>query len=286
MKKQVFRSYGIITLGSVIFALAFNWFFAVNQVAMGGVTGLAQIINLLVPQMSVGLLAFLLNVPLFLAGWKFIGFHLLASSLFSMAVSSFAIDAIAAFHTFAPMDPMLACLCGGALMGFGLGLVFSQGATTGGTDIVARLLKLKFPWLPMGKLVLVPDGVVLTLAALAFGGVEAALYGAVAIFVSGRVMDTVLYGLDTSKVAYIISDRWQQVADALLREQQRGVTILRGQGAWTGDDKQVLLVAFKQKEIMQIKQAVHELDPRAFMIVCDAHDVLGEGFGDYQKEDI
>lgn len=286
MKKQVFRSYGIITLGSVIFALAFNWFFAVNQVAMGGVTGLAQIINLLVPQMSVGLLAFLLNVPLFLAGWKFIGFHLLASSLFSMAVSSFAIDAIAALHTFAPMDPMLACLCGGALMGFGLGLVFSQGATTGGTDIVARLLKLKFPWLPMGKLVLVPDGVVLTLAALAFGGVEAALYGAVAIFVSGRVMDTVLYGLDTSKVAYIISDRWQQVADALLREQQRGVTILRGQGAWTGDDKQVLLVAFKQKEIMQIKQAVHELDPRAFMIVCDAHDVLGEGFGDYQKEDI
>ena len=286
MKKQVFRSYGIITLGSVIFALAFNWFFAVNQVAMGGVTGLAQIINLLLPQMSVGLLAFLLNVPLFLAGWKFIGFHLLASSLFSMAVSSFAIDAIAALHTFAPMDPMLACLCGGALMGFGLGLVFSQGATTGGTDIVARLLKLKFPWLPMGKLVLVPDGVVLTLAALAFGGVEAALYGAVAIFVSGRVMDTVLYGLDTSKVAYIISDRWQQVADALLREQQRGVTILRGQGAWTGDDKQVLLVAFKQKEIMQIKQAVHELDPRAFMIVCDAHDVLGEGFGDYQKENI
>ena len=225
-------------------------------------------------------------MPLFLAGWKFIGFHLLASSLFSMAVSSFAIDAIAALHTFAPMDPMLACLCGGALMGFGLGLVFSQGATTGGTDIVARLLKLKFPWLPMGKLVLVPDGVVLTLAALAFGGVETALYGAVAIFVSGRVMDTVLYGLDTSKVAYIISDRWQQVADALLREQQRGVTILRGQGAWTGDDKQVLLVAFKQKEIMQIKQAVHELDPRAFMIVCDAHDVLGEGFGDYQKEDI
>ena len=286
MKKQVFRSYGIITLGSVIFALAFNWFFAVNQVAMGGVTGLAQIINLLVPQMSVGLLAFLLNVPLFLAGWKFIGFHLLASSLFSMAVSSFAIDAIAALHTFAPMDPMLACLCGGALMGFGLGLVFSQGATTGGTDIVARLLKLKFPWLPMGKLVLVPDGVVLTLAALAFGGVEAALYGAVAIFVSGRVMDTVLYGLDTSKVAYIISDRWQQVADALLREQQRGVTILRGQGAWTGAEKQVLMVAFKQKGIVEIKRTVHELDPQAFMIVCDAHDVLGEGFGDYQQEEI
>ena len=283
--QQQLRAYAIITLGSLIFALAFDWFFAVNQVAMGGVTGLAQVINILAPGLSVGTLAFLLNIPLFLAGWKFIGFHLLASSLFSMAVSSFAIDAIAALHTFAPMDPMLACLCGGALMGFGLGLVFSQGATTGGTDIVARLLKLKFPWLPMGKLVLVPDGVVLCLAALAFGRVEAALYGAVAIFVSGRVMDTVLYGLDTSKVAYIISDRWQELAGILL-EMDRGVTILRGQGAWTGDEKQVLLIAFKQKEIVQIKRAVHEADPRAFMIVCDAHDVLGEGFGNYQKEEI
>ena len=286
MKKQVFRSYGIITLGSVIFALAFNWFFAVNQVAMGGVTGLAQIINLLVPQMSVGLLAFLLNVPLFLAGWKFIGFHLLASSLFSMAVSSFAIDAIAALHTFAPMDPMLACLCGGALMGFGLGLVFSQGATTGGTDIVARLLKLKFPWLPMGKLVLVPDGVVLTLAALAFGGVEAALYGAVAIFVSGRVMDTVLYGLDTAKVAYIITDQTEAVLGALVHQLERGVTILHGQGGWSGEEKQILMCAFKQRQIVAVKQAVKELDPDAFLIVCDAHEVLGLGFRHYQQHDI
>lgn len=283
--KQQLRAYAIMTLGSVLFALAFDWFFAVNQVAMGGVTGLAQVIHILVPGLSVGTLAFLLNIPLFLAGWKFIGFHLLASSLFSMVVTSFAIDTIAALHTFAPMDPMLASLCGGALMGFGLGLVFSQGATTGGTDIVARLLKLKFPWLPMGKLVLVPDGVVLCLAALAFGRVEAALYGAVAIFVSGRVMDTVLYGLDTSKVAYIISDHWKELAGVLL-EMDRGVTILRGQGAWTGDEKRVLLIAFKQKEIVQIKRTVHETDPRAFMIVCDAHDVLGEGFGNYQKEEI
>lgn len=285
MKKQLIRSYAIMALGSVIFALAFDAFFSASQVAMGGITGLAQVINVLLPGLSVGLLAFLLNVPLFLAGWKFIGFHLLASSLFSMAVSSAAIDAIAAAYTFPAMDPMLATICGGAVMGLGLGMVFSQGATTGGTDIVARLMKLKFPWLPMGKLVLVPDGVVLTLAAVAFGRIETALYGAVAIFVSAKVMDTVLYGLDTSKVAYIISDQWKETAKVLLA-MDRGVTILRGEGAWTGDDKQVLMVAFKQKEIVQIKRAVHETDPRAFMIVCDAHDVLGEGFGNYQKEEI
>ena len=285
MKRQ-WKNYGIITVGSVLFALSFDIFFASNQVAMGGITGLAQVINAVLPQFSVGMLAFLLNVPLFLAGWKFIGFHLLASSLFSLAVSSIAIDGIAALYTSPVMDPMLSCLCGGAMMGLGFGMVFSQGATTGGTDIVARLLKLKFPWLPLGKLMLVPDGVVLTLAAIAFGRVEAALYGAVAIFMSARVMDTVLYGLDTSKVAYIISDNWRRIADVLMEEQERGVTILRGQGAWTGAEKQVLMVAFKQKGIVEIKRTVHELDPQAFMIVCDAHDVLGEGFGDYQQEEI
>ena len=275
--KEKLKSYGIIALGSVLFGLAFDWFFDPNQVAMGGITGLAQVINALLPGIPVGVLTIVLNVPLFFAGWRYIGFHLLASSLFSMAVSSVAIDLIAAVYPFAPMDPMLATLCGGALMGLSLGIVFSQGATTGGTDIVARLLKLRWPWLPLGKLILVPDGVVLALAALAFGRVEAALYGAVGLFVATRVMDTVLYGLDTSKEA---------LAQVLLKEQDRGVTILRGQGAYTGRDKQVLMVAFKQRDIVQIKRTVHQLDPKAFLIVCDAHDVLGEGFGDYQKEEI
>lgn len=284
--KKVLKSYAVTAAGSVIFALAFDWLFAPNQVAMGGITGLAQVVNALVPALSVGILSILMNVPLFLLGWRLIGFHLLASSLFSMAVSSLAIDAIAAVHTFAPVDPMLASLCGGALMGLGLGIVFSQGATTGGTDIVARLLKLKFPWLPMGKLMMIPDFVVLALAALAFGRVESALYGVVALFLSTRVMDTVLYGMNTSKVAYIISDNWRRIAAALLEEQDRGVTILRGQGAYTGADKQVLMIAFRQKEIVQIKRIVHGLDANAFFIACDAHEVLGEGFGEYQKEDI
>lgn len=284
MKAQI-KSYGLMAVGCVIFALAFDWFFAPNQVGMGGVTGLAQVLNVLLPGVSVGVLVFALNVPLFLLGWKFIGWHLLASSLYSMAVSSVAIDGIAMVHTFAPTDPMLACLCGGTLMGVGLGMVFAQGATTGGTDVVARLMKLKFPWLPMGKLILVPDFVVLVLVAVAFGRVDAALYGLMALFVASRVMDVVLYGMDTSKVAYIISARWKEIVAALL-EMDRGVTILNGEGAFTGDEKRVLLVAFKQREIIHIKRVVHETDPSAFLIVCDAHEVLGEGFGEYGKEEI
>ena len=283
--RRKLKSYGIITIGSVIFGLAFDLFFTANRVAMGGVTGLAQVINALAPFLSVGLMTIVLNVPLFLAGWKLMGFHLLASSLFSMVVSSLTIDGIALLWTFPPMDPMLAAICGGAMMGVGYGMVFSQGATTGGTDIVARILKLKLPWLPMGKLMLVPDAVVLALAAAVFGQIEAALYGAIALFASAKVLDAVLYGLDLSKVAYVVSDRWQEIAEALLA-QDRGVTVLRGWGAYTREEKHVLLIAFKQREIVRIKQMVYAEDPRAFLIVFDAYDVLGEGFGEYRKEEI
>lgn len=282
---QKVRSCGIITLGAVIYALAFDWFVAPNQIAMGGVTGLAQIVNALVPVLQVGVLSILVNVPLFLAGWRLLGGRLLVSSLYAMAVSSLAIDVIAWMHTFPPMDPILATLYGGAGMGVGLGLVFSQGATTGGTDIIGKLLKLKFPWLPIGKLVMIPDMVVVILAAVVFGTVNAALYGLIQMYLLSKVMDMILYGWDTSRVAYIITDRWEETVQGLL-DMNRGVTLLQGKGAYTGAEKQVLLVAFRQREIVPIKRMLREIDPKAFFIVCDAHEILGEGFGDYQKEEI
>ena len=282
---QKVRSCGIITLGAVIYALAFDWFVAPNQIAMGGVTGLAQIVNALVPVLPVGVLSILVNVPLFLAGWRLLGGRLLVSSLYAMAVSSLAIDVIAWMHTFPPMDPILATLYGGAGMGVGLGLVFSQGATTGGTDIIGKLLKLKFPWLPIGKLVMIPDMVVVILAAVVFGTVNAALYGLIQMYLLSKVMDMILYGWDTSRVAYIITDRWEETVQGLL-DMNRGVTLLQGKGAYTGAEKQVLLVAFRQREIGPIKRMLREIDPKAFFIVCDAHEILGEGFGDYQKEEI
>lgn len=282
---QKVRSCGIITLGAVIYALAFDWFVAPNQIAMGGVTGLAQIVNALVPVLPVGVLSILVNVPLFLAGWRLLGGRLLVSSLYAMAVSSLAIDVIAWMHTFPLMDPILATLYGGAGMGVGLGLVFSQGATTGGTDIIGKLLKLKLPWLPIGKLVMIPDMVVVILAAVVFGTVNAALYGLIQMYLLSKVMDMILYGWDTSRVAYIITDRWEETVQGLL-DMNRGVTLLQGKGAYTGAEKQVLLVAFRQREIVPIKRMLREIDPKAFFIVCDAHEILGEGFGDYQKEEI
>ena len=282
---QYVKSYAIITLGSLLYALAYNIFYAPNLVAMGGLTGLGQVINALIPFLPVGTMVFVMNVPLFFLGWKYIGGHLLVSSLYAMTLSSFAIDLMDMVYQFPPMDTMLAAIFGGALLGLGIGLVFSKGATTGGTDLIARLLKLKFAWLPMGTLVLIPDFIAIALAAMAFGKVETALYGIVSLFVSTKVMDTVLYGLDSSKVAYIISDSCKEITDAVMA-MDRGATILHGEGAYSGDEKKVLMVAFKQKEIVPLKEKVNEIDPHAFLIVCDAHDVLGEGFRTYSKDEI
>ena len=282
--KKFLRTYGIVFVGSLLFSLAFSAFFEVNQVGMAGMTGLGQVINVFLPQISVGVIVFVLNVPIFLVGWKLLGFHLLASSLFSMFVTSAAMDVFTRMGGFSAMDPMLASLCGGALMGLGLGMVFSQGATTGGTDIIGRLLKLKFPWLPLGKLVLVPDLAALVLVAIAFGRLEAALYGAVAMFVSSQVTDTVLYGLDSSKVAYIISDHPDQIARFIFDELEHSVTYLDGEGGFSGAKKKVILCAFKQREIVDLKSAVQQADPDAFMIVTPAHEVLGEGFRSYHQE--
>jgi len=275
-----------IILASAVFALGFDWFYVPNQISLGGITGLGQIINAAVPAIPIGVAVILLNIPIFLLGWKFLGGRLLLSSLFAMATTSIGVDLLAAFHTFQPMDPMLAAVCGGVLVGVSLGMVFLQNATTGGTDLVARLLKLKFGHLPMGKLVLLVDLAVIAATALAFRSLNSALYGLIALYLSTVVMDRVLYGMDTAKVAYIITDDTDAVVHALVHQLARGVTILQGQGAWSGEEKQVLMCAFKQRQIVSLKKTVKEIDPDAFLIVCNAHEVLGRGFRRYKENDI
>ena len=284
--KQHLVPYLWITLASAVYAVGFNWCYEPNQIGFGGITGLGQIINYLLPWAPIGTVVIILNVPLFILGWKFLGGHILISSLYAMFISSVFIDVLHLLYQFKPMDPMLACIFGGVLMGGSLGVVFLQGATTGGTDLVARLLKLRFAWLPMGKILLGVDLSVILAVAAVFGNLSSALYGIVALYLSSFVMDKVLYGLDNAKVAYIISDSYEAITQALIHDIDRGVTILHGQGAWTGAEKKVLMVAFKQKQIVEIKRMVNDIDPAAFLVVCDAHEVLGDGFRAYQENDI
>ena len=276
----------LITLAALVYALSFVWCFDPNGIAFGGITGIAQIINKLLPSVPVGVTVIVLNIPLFLLGWRLIGGKLLVSSLYAMAVSSLFIDLLASLRTWEPMDPLLSCIFGGLLLGGSLGVIFLQGATTGGTDLAARLLKLRLAWLPMGKLLLAIDLGVIILVALFFRNLNTALYGFIALYISTLAMDGILYGLDTAKVAYIISDRNEDICSAIVNDLERGVTILQGQGAYTGADKKVLMCAFKQREIAAIRSAVKDIDPDAFLIVCNAHEVLGDGFRQYSKNSL
>lgn len=284
MKKQLL-SFLIITLGAAVYALGFSWCYQPNSIPSGGVTGLAQIIHYLIPAIPVGATVIVFNIPLFILGWKLLGGKMLLGSLWAMFISSVILDLLA-FFDWQPMDPLLACIFGGVTMGLSMGLIFQQGSTTGGTDLIARLLKLKLAWLPMGKLLMAIDLVVIVLVSVVFRQLTSMLYGLVALYISSLVVDGVLYGMDNAKVAYIISDSNQAIAQTLVHELDRGVTVLHGQGAYTGADKEVLMCAFKQREIAAIKAAVKEIDPDAFLIVCNAHEVLGEGFRAYKKDDL
>ena len=285
VKKNVV-AYLWITLASAIYAVGFNWCYEPNQIGFGGITGVGQIINHFIPGIPIGTAVILLNIPLFLLGWRLLGGHLLVSSLYAMLVSSVFVDVLHLFYTFQPMEPFLACVFGGVIIGLSLGIIFLQGATTGGTDLIARLLKLKLAWLPMGKLLMLVDLLVIAAVALVFRSIYSALYGVVTLYLSSFVMDQVLYGIDNAKVAYIISPEYKKINDAVIRDMERGVTILNGTGGWTGEDKRVLLVAFKQRQIVALKRTVKEIDPEAFLIVCAAHEVLGNGFRRYQQNDL
>ncbi len=286
MVRSLLRRYGLITVFSVVFAIGFDWLYVPNDIGLGGMTALGQIVNYLIPSLPVGTVVLVANIPLFLLGWKFLGGSVLISSLYAMAATSVLMDLFNALIPFSPMDPMLASIFGGVLIGLSLGVIFAQGATTGGTDLIARLLKLPFGWLPMGKLLLAVDLVLLAAVSLVFRSLYSAMYGLISLYISSLVTDFVLYGMDSSKVAYIVTREPRAVSDAVLHELDRGVTILKGEGAWSGEERPVLMCAFKQRQIVTLKQIVQQSDPDAFMIVCNAHEVLGLGFRRYQQNEL
>lgn len=277
--------YGVITLGCAIYALSFNWFFQPNNISMGGFTGIAQIVNHYLPVLPIGITSIVMNIPLFYIGVRKQGVKLLISSLYAMSVGSLMLDGLAAIHTFSPMEPLLACIYGGVLLGVSMGLMLTVGATTGGTELAARLLKYKLRNLSIGRLCLGIDVTVICLYALTFRSINNALYGIVAMYISSLAMDTVVYGSTNAKIAYIISGHSGEVARRLL-DMDLGITLLDGRGGFSGDRKQVVLCAFKRSQFAVIKAAVTAIDPNAFIIVCEAHEVLGEGFGEYTPDSL
>jgi uncharacterized membrane-anchored protein YitT (DUF2179 family) len=283
---RLLRDYGVITLGCAIYAVSFQWFFQPNNIAMGGFTGVGQIFNRLLPFLPVGTIVILMNVPLFILGVRRQGLKILISSLFATVVSNLMIDGLDAVYTFQPMDePLLACVYGGVTVGAAMALMLTVGATTGGTELAARLLKYRIRHLSIGRLCLIIDVAVVSLYSLVFRQVNTALYGIIGMYISSLAMDAVVYGSVGAKMAYIISAQSAEITRRIL-DLELGVTLLQGKGGYHGDDKQVILCAFKPSQIGTIKALVTEVDPNAFIIVCEAHEIVGEGFGEYTPDSL
>lgn len=276
--KGIVGQYAMITLSCALYAVGFNWCFDPNHLSVGGFTGVAQIINFFIPQAPIGTIIVVLNLPLFILSWKKVGRQWLYATLYATLVRSGMIDLLAGVYTFRPMEPMLAAIYGGVIVGLGCGLMLRYSATTGGTELAARLLKLKFPGLSIGTLCLSIDAIVVISYAAVFRDLTQALYAMVALFIISKVMDRVVYGGNGAKMAYIISEQYEAITAKLL-ELDRGVTLLEGRGGFSGRPKNVILCAFSRAQIVSIKSIVKQADPDAFIIVCDAYEILGEGFG-------
>ncbi len=281
-KLKAVLSYFKIVLGCAIFGVGFNMFLAPNGLNAGGITGLSMVLVELTGVGAVGVVSIIINIPLFaIAGLK-IGKKFFLDSLIGMTVVSVFID-LFSFLPAPKTEILLAALYGAVICGLGLGLIFSVGGSTGGSDIIVRLLKLRYQYIPIGVITTAFDAIVAVLTGLVFWDVNMALYSGVSIFVTGRVVDMVVYKFDYSKVTLIITKQHEAIAKRIGDELHRGSTYLQGQGAYSGNETKVILTAVKKQQISEVKQIVTEIDPDAFVIVQEAHQVLGDGFARYSK---
>ncbi len=267
-------------VGTVSLALAVTVFSTPNEMAPGGVLGLSTIVHAVLPRLSVGTLTLCFNLPLLAIAWMKLGGRFTARTALVTIGSSLILNLAEQATWLKPYtdDPLLAAVSGGVLMGFGIGLVMWRGATTGGSEIVARLLELKFPHLPIGRLLLLVDAVVVLLSVAVFGKLQSGLYAVVLIFVSSRVTDAVVYGRDSGRMLLILTKQEQAIADVILNELGRGVTFLRAKGGYTKTDRNAVLCALRPSEVHPLCARVRELDPDAFTIVLTTEQTFGNGF--------
>lgn len=279
---RLVRNYIMITVFSLTYAVGISLFLDPNNLAPGGVSGISIMLSRITP-IPTGTWIMLINVPILALGlWKF-GMKFLISTIYCTIVSSAFTNMLSGF---APLtgDKLLAALAGGTVMAVSMGMILKAGATTGGVDIIVKVLRLKYRHLKTGNLYLIMDAVVVTASGIMFRNLETALYAAVAIFVSSVVMDTVLYGKDGAKMIYIISDHPDEITARVLGDLDIGVTTLQGAGAYSGKEKKVLMCVMRKPLAPKAQQIVKEEDPDAFMIVSDATEIFGEGYKSYFSE--
>lgn len=280
-KKLVF-DYVVITIASFVYAAGVTLFLDPNSLAPGGITGIAIILNRLTG-LETGTWMMLINIPILLLGvWKF-GLRFILSTLYCTVMMSWFTNLLIPVGV-ATTDPLLASLAGATLMAVSMGWVFKAGATTGGTDIIIKVLRLKVPHLKTGMLFFLTDIVIVAASAFVFQDLDKALYAGITVIVTSLVLDLVLYGRDGAKLIYIISDHSEKITKRLLEELDLGVTHVQGSGAYSGKEKNVIMCVAKKQIAPKAEEVVREEDPMAFMIVTSATEIYGEGYKSYFSE--
>ena len=272
--KQMIKDYALLVLGTFLAALPFPLFFLPYDIAPGGISGISTVLASASP-LSVGLISFVLNVPLFLLGWQTVGRRFAVRSFIAMTLMSLFIDLVPVRDVSG--NVMLASVFGGVLLGVGLGLVVRAGATTGGTDMAAKMIHSRVAFLSIATILFMIDGLVVAVAALAFG-IEAALWALISLFVSSQAMDTVIKGFNTAMQFMIISRDAEEIVRRIHTEIDRGCTRLMAEGTYSRLPVGTLLCVVSRTEAPRLKKLVAEVDPQAFVTVCNVHEVLGEGF--------
>jgi len=275
---QALRDYSLIGLGSLLQALALRLFLVPSNLASGGISGLSQIINYYTG-FPIGLMVFVGNLPLFLLGWRYLGGPRFAlRTAFAVVAFSFLTDALVYFLPAQGLtgDLLLNALYGGVISGIGYGLVYRGRGTSGGSDILARILS-RWRGIPISQSYLMTDALIIFAAGLAFSW-ENALYALVMLYISGIAAESTSEGSNVVRTALIITNKPQVVAEQIMTGMQRGVTLIPGQGGYTGAERTVLYCVVSRSEVSHIKTLVREADRRAFMVIGQAHEALGEGF--------
>ncbi|MBE5783717.1 MAG: YitT family protein [Clostridiales bacterium] len=280
MKKESFQAYLQIVLGCVIGGAAYPLFLVPNQIAPGGLTGIATILNYLF-NLPVGITSMALNLPLFLIGYRAMGRVFVFRSLIATVLFSVCIDLI----RLPPLtdDVLLGSVYGAILLGAGLGLILRGGATTGGSDMIARMVHNRFPIISVGAFLFLVDCLVILAAAFTMSA-RAALYALICIFISARAVDLVLAGMGSAKACFIITNQAKAISDRILQEMERGATALSATGMYSGKGRTLLISVVSQREVLQLKRIVRQADERAFVFITDTHETLGEGFSNWQGE--
>lgn len=280
--KGKFKEYGIITIGILLVAVAIQYFYVPNNITGGGVTGIALVINHYIPYANLGILMAIMNVFLFIIAFIVIGrsfggktiYAAMGLSLMNWLAEEF-IKPVGI-----PNNPMLATISGSILLGLGLGIVFTQNASTGGTDIIAKILN-KFFHIDMGKGMQMVDILVVIFSGLTFG-IEKGIYACICVLLNGVVIDKVISGFNTCHQVIIFTEKIEELKKYIIEDIDRGCTIFKGEGGYTGEKKSAIYCVLGRSQLMQVRKFIKDNEPQAFVIVNDAHDVLGKGFGDIE----